>query len=284
MNDSRSATCKIYSIVNQKGGTGKSATSTNLGIGLARMGKKVLIIDLDSQASQTVSLGWKMPDELPVTIATLLSKTIGNRTIEPKEGILHHSEGVDLIPSSIELSSLEMRLMSSISREFQLHKYIANVYYDYDVIVLDCPPTLGLMTVNALAASDSVIIPVQPEYLSVVGMTQLFDTIGQVQEHINPSLKIEGVLITLANMRTNLAKNTVAIIQEAYGGSVRIFPHPIPYSTKVKEASAAGKSIFEYDKNSNAAYAYEQLAKEVERNGRQIGANIRVAKEVEPCR
>ncbi|MCL2222689.1 MAG: AAA family ATPase [Oscillospiraceae bacterium] len=284
MHNDKTSACRVISCVNQKGGVGKSVTSTNLGIGLARMGQKVLIADLDSQASQTISLGWKMPDELPVTITAQLSKVIENKPLNPLDGILSHAEGVDLMPSSIELSSLEMRMMNTMSREFILREYLSVLKPHYDAIVLDCPPTLGLMTVNALTASDSVIIPVQPEYLSVVGMTQLFDTIGQVQKHINPELRIEGVLITLANMRTNLAKNTLSIIQDAYGGGVHIFPHPIPYSTKVKEASAAGKSIFEYDKKGNAAYAYGQLAKEVYQNGRQIGANIRVTKKVEPSR
>ena len=155
---------------------------------------------------------------------------------------------------------------------------------DYDAVILDCPPALGMMTINALAAADRVIVPVQPEYLSVIGMTQLFDTVALVKKQINPGLQIEGVLITLANMRTNLAKNTLAIIQDAYGGSVRIFSTPIPYSTKIKEASASGKSIFAYEPKGNAAYAYEQLVKEVERGGRQIGADIRAAKKIEPCR
>jgi len=284
MSNEKDHVCRVLSVVNQKGGVGKSVSSTNLGIGLARKGLKVLIVDLDSQASQTVSLGWKLPDDLPITISTQLSKVMENKPYEPLEGILQHGEGVDLMPSNIELSSLEMRMMNSMSREFILRNYLSKLKPHYDIIVLDCAPTLGLMTINALTASDRVIIPVQPEYLSVVGMTQLFDTIEQVKQQVNPNLQIEGVLITLANMRTNLAKNTVNIIKNAYGGSVRIFPHPIPYSTRVKEASAAGKSIFTYEPKGNSAYAYEQLAKEVERNGRQIGADIRVAKEVEPSR
>jgi chromosome partitioning protein len=275
--------CRVFACVNQKGGVGKSVTSTNLGIGLARHGQKVLIVDLDSQASQTVSLGWKQPDELPVTIATQLGKVVDNKPFDPAEGILHHAEGVDLMPSSIELSGLEMRMVNAMSREFVLKSYLAEVK-GYDVVVLDCPPTLGMMTVNALAAADRVIVPVQPEYLSVIGMTQLFDTVALVKKQINPALKVEGVLITLANMRTNLAKNTLEILHQAYGGSVRIFPNPIPYSTKVKEASASGKSIFAYDPKGSAAYAYGQLVKEVERDGRQIGADVRVAKKVELSR
>jgi len=276
--------CRVYACVNQKGGVGKSVSSTNLGIGLARRGQKVLIADLDSQASQTVSLGWRQPDELPVTIATQLTKVIENKPIDPHEGILRHDEGIDLMPSSIELSGLEMRMVNAMSREFALRTYLEGLKPSYDTIILDCPPTLGMMTINALAAADRVIVPVQPEYLSVIGMTQLFDTVALVKKQINPGLQIEGVLFTLANMRTNLAKNTVALIQEAYGGSVRIFQHPIPYSTKVKEASASGKSIFAYEPKGNAAYAYEKLVKEVERNGRQIGADVRAAKTVEPCR
>jgi chromosome partitioning protein len=170
-----------------------------------------LIVDLDSQASQTVSLGWKQPDELPVTIATQLGKVVDNKPFDPAEGILSHSEGVDLMPSSIELSGLEMRMVNAMSREFVLRSYLSEVK-GYDVIVLDCPPTLGMTTVNALAAADRVIVPVQPEYLSVIGMTQLFDTVALVKKQINPALKVEGVLITLANMRTNLAKNTLELL------------------------------------------------------------------------
>ena len=276
--------CRVISVVNQKGGVGKSVTSTNLGIGLTRRGLKVLIVDLDSQASQTVSLGWRVPDDLPATIATQISKIIDNKPFEALEGILQHAEGVDLMPASIELSSLDMRMMNAMSREFILRNYLDELKPHYNAIILDCPPTLGIMTINALTASTSVLIPVQPEYLSVVGMSQLFGTVTQVKKNVNPDLQIEGVLITLANMRTNLAKNTVEKIQEAYGGNVRVFSHPIPYTTKVKEASAAGESIFVYEPKNNAAYAYDQLAKEVDRNGKQIGSNIRNSKKFEPCR
>ena len=265
--------CLVYAIVNQKGGTGKTASATNLGVGMARHGKKVLIADLDSQASQTISLGWTQPDELPVTIATQLGKIVENKPLEPAEGILHHAEGIDLMPSSIELSGLEMRMVNAMSREFLLRSYLSEIKknFPYDAIVLDCPPTLGMMTINALAAADRIIVPVQPEYLSVIGMTQLFDTVALVKKQINPLLKVDGVLFTLANMRTNLARNTVNIIRDAYGGGVKIYPQPIPYSTKVKEASASGKSIFAYEPNGRAAFAYEQLVKEVARDARNKG-------------
>jgi len=276
--------CIVYACVNQKGGVGKTVSSTNLAIGLVRQGKKVLIVDLDSQASQTVSLGWRQPDELPVTVATQLDRVINRLPINSKDGILHHSEGVDLMPSSIELSGLEVRMVNATRREYILNNYLGQVKSDYDIIVLDCPPTLGMITINALASTDRVIVPVQPEYLSVVGMTQLFETVAMVKEDINPNLKVEGVLITLANMRTNLAKNTLEIIKNAYGEGVKIYQHPIPYSTKVKEASAAGKSIFAYEPKGRAAYAYEQFVKEVVRDGNERRSDIRTPKKTEPCR
>jgi chromosome partitioning protein len=275
--------CHVYAVVNQKGGVGKSVTSTNLGIGLARHDCKVLIVDLDSQASQTVSLGWKTPDELPVTIATQLIKVMENKPLNPQDGILRHSEGVDIMPSSIALSGVEMRLVNAMSRELTLKKYLSSIK-GYDVVVLDCPPTLGMMTINALAATDRVIVPVQPEYLSVIGMIQLFDTIGLVKENINPALKVEGVLITLANMRTTLARNTVEIIRNAYGGNVRVYPEPIPYSVKVKEASVVGKSIFAHEPKGKAAHAYESLTREVMRDAHSRGTDIRTVKKSGLCR
>jgi len=277
--------CLVYACVNQKGGVGKTVSSTNLAIGLARYNKKILIVDLDSQASQTVSLGWRQPEELPVTIATQLDKIINRQPIDPREGILQHAEGVDLMPSSIELSGLEIRMVNATRREYLLKNYLEKVKSDYDAIILDCPPTLGMMTINALAASDRVIVPVQPEYLSVIGMAQLFDTVSMVKEDINPNLKVDGVLITLANMRTNLAKNTLDIIAVTYHEGVKIYPNPIPYSTRVKEASAVGKSIFAYEPNGKAAYAYEQFVKEVARNGIERGTDVRAPKKkTEPCR
>lgn len=259
--------CKTIACVNQKGGVGKSVTSTNLGIGLARHGMRVLIVDCDSQASQTVSLGWR-EDELPVTLATLLAAQLERDPRNPRDAILHHTEGVDLLPSSIALSGLELRMVNATSREALLRKLLQPLKDEYDFIILDCPPTLGMITVNALAAADSLIIPVQPEYLSVVGMTQLFDTVLEIREDINPNLKVDGILITLANMRTVLAKNSVDAIRSAYGGQLRVYPDPIPYSVKVKEASGVGKSVFAYEPDGKAAVAYESLVKEVLRDAR----------------
>jgi chromosome partitioning protein len=276
--------CRIYACVNQKGGVAKTVTSANLGIGLARRGKKVLLVDLDSQTSLSRSLGIPQPDDLPVTIVSQLKKVIDDKPFEPHEGILEHGEGVDIMPSSIELAGLEVHMANVMSREFLLRSYLSEVKADYDIIVLDCPPTLGIITINALAAADRVIVPVQPEYLSVIGMTQLFETVKRVKKQINPSLQIGGVLITMANMRTNLAKNALETIREAYGENCRIFTNPVPYSTRVKEASGNGTSIFKYDPKGSAAYAYEQLVKEVELDGRQSRTNIHHSKKDEFCR
>ena len=273
--------CKTIACVNQKGGVGKSVTSTNLGVGLARHGKRVLIVDCDSQASQTVSLGWH-EDELSVTLATLFERQLERKPsdprCDPRDGILHHAEGVDLLPSSIALSGLELRMVNATSREALLRKLLAPLKDEYDFIILDCPPTLGMITVNALAAADSLIVPVQPEFLSVVGMTQLFDTVAEIREDINPGLKVDGVLITLANMRTVLARNSVEAIRTAYGGNLRVYPETIPYSVKVKEASGVGQSIFAYEPDGKAAAAYESLVKEVLRDARQRRPNDHAAR------
>ena len=199
--------CKVLAIANQKGGTGKTTTTVNLGIGLANEGKKVLLIDGDPQGDLTTSLGWTDGDNLSVTLATQMDKIIRDEPLGAKgEGILHHEEGVDLLPSNIELSGMEMVLVNAMSREHTLKNYLKEVKNDYDYVLIDCMPSLNMLTINALAAADGVIVPVQAHYLSLKGMTQLMKTINKVQKQINPKLKVEGVLLTLADMRTNLAR------------------------------------------------------------------------------
>ena len=356
-------------IVNQKGGTGKTTTCENLGVGLAAEGKKVLLVDADPQGSLTISMGWQQPDELPATLSTLMAKAMNDQCIPPGEGVLHHAEGVDLIPANIELAGLEVALVNTMSREKMLKQVLdsAKQHYDYilldctpslgmltinalaaadtalipvqaqylsakgleqlfqtinkvhrqinpklkiegilhhaegvdlipanielaglevalvnsmnrekmlkqvldsarreyDYILLDCTPSLGMLTVNALAAADTTLIPVQAQYLSAKGLEQLLQTIQKVRRQINPKLKIEGILMTMTDSRTNYGREIDALIRQVYGSKIRVFEQPIPHSVRAAEISAGGRSIFAHDPKGKVAAAYQSLTREV---------------------
>lgn len=254
---------KVIAIANQKGGVAKSTTTVNLGVGLTRLGKKVLVIDADPQGSLTVSLGIKNPDELECSLSTLMQSIIEDEPHEKENVLFHHEEGIDLIPSNIELSGVEISLFNAIRRELVLNNCIEHFKNDYDYILIDCMPSLGLMTINALAAADSVIIPSQPNFLSTKGLNLLLRSIARVKNQINPALTIDGILLTMVDGRTNNAKTISASLRESVDGGIRVFNTEIPHSVRIPESSIAGTSIFSYDKNCKVATAYESLSKEV---------------------
>ena len=254
---------KIIAVMNQKGGVGKTTTVLNLGIGLARRGKKVLLIDADSQGSLTVSLGMNDLDNLPVSLAAIMYGNMMGQTRDPHIGIIRSREGVDFIPSNNDLFGVEVALNGAVNREYVLKGIVDVLKGEYDYILIDCLPSLGLMVINALVAADSVIIPSHPAYLSTRGLSQLFRTINKVKRTINQQLMIGGILITCADVHTRNAKEIIESLRETLGKRVRIFDTVIPRSIKVAECSLMGKSIYRHNPSGKVAEAYEDLVDEV---------------------
>ena len=265
--------CKVIAITNQKGGVGKTTTTFNLGVALAKQGKRVLVVDVDPQSNLTTYAGWYDENELKYTLTDLMEQSMNDEEIKTKESILHHSENVDLIPSNLSLSALENSLTYAMSREYTLRNCLSSIKDDYDYILLDCQPSLGMLTINALASANSVIIPVQSEYFALRGMTDLFKIINKVRRQINPTLKIDGALLTLVDSRANLPKEIATQLKDNYGSILKLFNTQIPRAVKTAESTSSGESVFSYDKSGRVANEYSSFAKEVLNDGKEHTKN-----------
>ena len=255
--------CKVIALTNQKGGVGKTTTAVNLGVSLAKQGKTVLLVDADAQANLTMALGYTKTDNLPITLSDIMQDIIDGKSVDVQESILHTGEGVDLLPSCVELAGVETTLIDTKNRESVLKACISEVKKNYDYVLIDCMPALGMLTINGLAAADSVIIPNQPHYFSIKGLEQLLRSVSKVKRQINPNLRIDGILMTMVMPRTKITQTVISAVKNAYGRNIKIFDTQIPFSIRAVEATAEGKSIFSYDKSGKIAAAYEQFGKEV---------------------
>lgn len=260
------AKTKVIAVANQKGGVGKSTTVYNLGAGLAMEGKKVLLLDVDPQGDLTKMLGLRKPHELPLTLGNAMNNIVAGVSGGEHSEIYHHHEGFDFVPGNRTLSAVEVGLVNVMSRETVLRQYVDQIKKNYDYVLLDCRPSLGMLVINALSAADHVLIPVQADYLAAEDMTELVGTVHSIRQQINPKLKIGGVFLTMAN-DTNFRKDIVAGVKENFGKHLPVLDAVIPATVRLAEISTADKSIFRHEPRGRAAAAYGALVKEVERIG-----------------
>ena len=266
--DTRKHVNRIYDFKNgsvkpeclQEGG-GKTTTTINLGVGLAKEGKKVVLVDADPQGHLTMGLGF--PKNLRVTLKTMMENIIMGLEFDPKEAVLHHAEGIDVIPSNKLLSGMDMSLFTVEDREKVLKEYLELLEQEYDYILIDCMPSLGMLTINALTAADSVLIPVQPQYYAADGLMELLKVVKGIHQRFNPALQIEGILFTMDSCHYNNSKRNKQAVRDAYGAEIKIFNQTIPRTEALAETASEGVSIFSYDAKGKGAYSYQALVQEV---------------------
>ncbi len=262
---------KVIAVANQKGGVGKSTSVYCIGAGLAQNGKKVLLLDVDPQGDLTKMLGLRKPHELSDTLGSVMNDVVAGAELAEHPEIRHHHEGFDFVPGNRTLTAVETGLVNVMSRETVLRQYLDSVKSDYDYVLLDCRPSLGMLVINALSASDYVLIPVQADYLAAEDMTELLGTVQSIKRQINPKLKIGGVFLTMAN-ETNFRRDIVASVRENFGKHLPVMQAVIPATVRLAEVSTADKSIFVHEPHGKAAEAYRKLVKEVQ----DIGEKKRV--------
>lgn len=257
--------CKIIAIANQKGGVGKTTTTINLGVALAQNGKRVLLIDSDPQGHLTLGLGY--PKNLKVTLKNMLENIILGVEFDPYEGILRHEENVDIIPSNKLMAGMDLSLVSVDERESVLKEYLELIWNDYDYILIDCMPSLGMLTINAMTASHSVIIPMQPQYYAADGLVELLQVVENIKRRYNPAIMIEGILFTMDNVRYNNSKRNKQAVVDNFGEHITIFKANISRAEVMAEVASEGVSIFKFAPQSKGAECYNQLALEVITHG-----------------
>ncbi len=246
---------------------GKTTTAVNLGVALAKQGRRVLLVDGDPQGDMTVYLGCKDPNSLPVSLSTMMDAEIAGAAERP-DGIQHSKEGVDYIPSNIELANMDVKLVNTMCHEVILRETLLPFQRQYDYCLIDCMPSLGMLTVGALAAADRVMIPVQTQHFPLKGLIALVQSIQMVKKRINAKLEIDGIVLTMVDNRTNLSRDVSAALRQTYGQKIRIYKSEIPVCTRAAESTGAGRSALDYDPTGKASQAYLELAKEVVANER----------------
>lgn len=253
--------CRVIAVANQKGGVSKTTTSINLGVALVRLGKRVALVDADPQGHLTLGLGFSK--KIRVSLKNMMENIIMGMEFDPMEAVLRHKEGIDVIPSNKMLTGTDLSLITVENREKVLKEYLELLEDNYDYIIIDCMPSLGMLTINALSAADSVLIPVQPQYYAADGLVELLSVVKGIKQRFNPGLEIEGILFTMDSSRYNNSKRNKQAVKMAYGKEMRIFEKSIPRSEAIAETASEGVSIFAYDSRSKGAKSYAELAEEV---------------------